>query len=321
MVKYPDTPQFDQVVREIRLRHNYQGKDEAGEPIYRQDTPYPKLKFKGTVKSHGTNAGILKTKDGVFYQSRERVLSLDQDNSGFMAAMVQKNLDSLFTPYEFEDYVAIYGEWCGKTIQKGVAVSQLERMFLIFAVKVDGKWVDFKPCELPEGIYHIDTFGTYSVEIDFNTPDFARNKIVEMTQQVEDECPIGKYFGVSGVGEGIVFRCVDVPEIVFKSKGDKHAVSRVKKLNPVDTEETELILNFVQGTVTEARLEQGLTYLSENGMEKIPQNIGHFLRWVVGDVLKEESWRLDDIEKERPINRKKVNVEITTLAKRWSLNN
>ena len=34
------------------------------------------------------------------------------------------------------DYVTVFGEWCGKGIQKGVAINQLEKMFIIFELKL-----------------------------------------------------------------------------------------------------------------------------------------------------------------------------------------
>lgn len=64
MLKYPSIDQFRNVVRIVKTNHDYQGKDEVtGEVIYSHDSPYPTMSFKGTVKLHGTNAGIVKYKD------------------------------------------------------------------------------------------------------------------------------------------------------------------------------------------------------------------------------------------------------------------
>ena len=77
MIKYPSIEQFRNVIRTVKERHDYQGKSENGEPIYQHVSPYPVIKFTGTVKLHGTNAGIVLCKDGTMsFQSRERQLTL-----------------------------------------------------------------------------------------------------------------------------------------------------------------------------------------------------------------------------------------------------
>ena len=53
MIKYPSIEQFRNVIRQVRERHDFQGKTENGEPIFQHLTPYPTIKFKGTTKLHG----------------------------------------------------------------------------------------------------------------------------------------------------------------------------------------------------------------------------------------------------------------------------
>lgn len=223
MKKYPSLNQFRNVIQDVRKSHDYKGIDEEGKAIYLHDSPYPTLKFKGTVKLHGTNAGIVRYSDGrTEFQSRERVLSVGSDNAGFCTYFYSKNLDHIFSEFEFNDYVAIYGEWCCGNVQKGVALTQIpEKKFIIFGIKVDDIWI-----EIPEwledrelNIYNILQFKTYEIEIDFNSPELNQNKLIEMTLEVEEECPVGKYFGVSGIGEGIVFSCETSKSLIFKSKG------------------------------------------------------------------------------------------------------
>lgn len=318
MIKYPSIEQFRNVVRRVRELHDFQGKDENGEPIYRHTSNYPTLKFQGTVKLHGSNGGIVRYPDRIEFQSRERVLTITEDNQGFMATMLSKNLDKLFSRFEATSTVAIYGEWCGTGIQKGVAISTLPKMFVIFGVKVNGEWVTL-PQDLHDndnGIYNVLQFPTYEVEIDFNRPELVQNHLIELTTEVENECPAGKFFGVSGIGEGIVFTCVDNHDLMFKSKGEKHSVSKVKVINSIDTEALASINEFVESTVTEARLEQGLSFFRENNIEVKPSNTGEFLRWVVTDVLKEE---LDTITS-NGLNEKQVKAAIVTKSRQWFLN-
>lgn len=320
MKKYPSIDQLRNVVKTVKVQHDYQGKDEKGEAVYQHLSNYPTLEFRGTIKLHGTNASIVKYSDGrKEYQSRERVLSLEQDNANFMMSMMGKDTDFLFSDIEFNDYCAVYGEWCGGNIQKGVAINGLPKMFVIFGIKVDDEWIN-----LPEekhdnenGIYNILQFPTYDVIIDFNNPELIQNKLIEDTLAVEEECPVGKYFGVSGIGEGIVYSCTTNPDLKFKSKGEKHSVSKVKTLNAVDVEALAGIQEFVDNVVTDNRLNQGLGYLKEMGIEIDSKNTGEFLRWVVGDVVKEET----DTIVANQFDMKKVKAAVVNKARVWFLNN
>lgn len=319
MKKYSSIEQFRNVIREVKSIHDFKGKDEEGKAIYRHTENYPTLKFKGTVKLHGTNSSVVKYSDGrLEYQSRERVLSLEQDNAGFMSEMMPKDLSFLFNGINFNDYCAVYGEWCGGNIQKGVAINGLPKMFVIFGIKADDKWLEL-PAWLysnENGIYNILQFDTFEVEIDFNNPKLVQNKIIEMTISVENCCPVGKFFGKDGVGEGIVFTCVDNQDLKFKSKGEKHSASKVKTLNTVDVELMANINEFVELAVSENRLQQGISYFNENNIEVEPKNTGQFLGWIVKDVLKEEA----DTLTESGLDEKKVKNAIVTKARTWFLN-
>ena len=320
MKKYNSIEQFRNVIREVKSRYDYKGKDEQGNPIYRHTDNYPILKFTGTVKIHGTNAGIVKYSDGKLeFQSRERVLSIDEDNANFMSEMSKIDLSFLFNDIEFSDYCAVYGEWCGGNIQKGVAINGLPKMFVIFGIKADDKWVKV-PINLHDNannIYNILQFTTFDIEIDFNNPELVQNKIIEMTIGVEEYCPVGRSFGKEGIGEGIVFTADIDQDLKFKSKGEKHSVTKVKKLNPVDTEVMNSINEFVDSTVTENRLKQGVTFFEENNIEVDSKNTGQFLSWVVRDVLKEEN----DTIVNNNLDEKKVKDAIVTKSRMWFLNN
>ena len=318
MKKYPSIDQFRNVIRTVRTNHDYQGKDEEGNPIYSHTENYPTLKFKGTVKLHGTNAGIVDYGDRIEFQSRERVLSLEDDNAGFMRIMHSKDLAFLFDRFNSVEYIAVYGEWCGGNIQKSVAINGLDKMFVIFGVKVDDNWVEL-PSDLhnnEEGIYNILQFPTYEIDIDFNTPEIVQNKLIEMTLLVEEECPAGKFFGKEGVGEGIVFTCTSDQTLKFKSKGEKHSASKVKVINAVDVELMQSINDFVELAVSENRLNQGISFFKENNISVDSKNTGEFLRWIVTDVLKEEK----DTLEESGLDEKKVKAAVATKARVWFLN-
>lgn len=171
MKKYSSIEQFRNVIREVKARHDYKGKDEEGKAIYQHTESHPI-----------SNAGIAKYSDGrLEFQSRERVLSLEEDNANFMAEMMKVDLSFLFSNIQFNEYCAVYGEWCGGNIQKGVAINGLPKMFVIFGVKADDNWIEL-PLYLHDNqnnIYNILQFPTYEVDIDFNSPEFAKTSQVQ----------------------------------------------------------------------------------------------------------------------------------------------
>lgn len=83
--------------------------------------------------------------------------------------------------------------------------------------------------------------------------------------------------------------------------------------NSVDTVMIKDVREFVEQTVTENRLQQGLDYMNEMQIPTDIKHVGDFLRWVVGDVTKEES----DIIETKGFEKKLVNQEITKVAKRF----
>lgn len=261
-----------------------------------------KINLIGTVKIHGTNSSVgLDLKDNsLFYQSRNRVLSLDDDNYDF-AKYIEDNkseflkiFDEIKNKINTEKYdsIIIYGELAGKGIQNKVAVSQIDRFFAPFSVVgVNKDTVDQLDVKLSvnESIrfYPVETFGVYNVQLDLDNVHLAQQEVKDLTINVENECPVGKYFGVSGTGEGIVFTD-ETKQYSFKSKGEKHSVSKVKVIANVDIEKINKIKDFVDYSVTENRLNQGIEYLKEMNKELDISSIGDFLRWLANDVLKEE---------------------------------
>lgn len=234
-----------------------------------------------------------------------------------MLNMSGKNLSFLFDDIDFENHIAIYGEWCGGSIQKGVALNQLPKMFVIFGVKVDDKWIDIVRHDNEQGIYHIEQFPTFMVDIDFNNPELIQNTLLELTMKVEELCPVGKQLGVEGIGEGIVFTSIDNPDLKFKSKGEKHSVSKVKVLNSINEEEVNSINEFVEYSVTENRLKQGLDYMKENNIELSQKSTGEYIRWIVNDIIKEEL----DVIVANTIDLKKANAKISQKAREFYFNN
>ena len=113
---------------------------------YRKHPEAPRnITFIGTVKMHGTNAGLCyNEKDGLWCQSRANIIDLTYDNAGF-AFHIHKFkgvLDTIFRDCSEHfridtntNTLVLYGEWCGGNIQKGVALCDLPKMFVIFGLK------------------------------------------------------------------------------------------------------------------------------------------------------------------------------------------
>lgn len=332
MKKYPKIMQFKDVITQVKSRSEFVTKDEDGNPIYDSLRKKPILTFTGTVKLHGTNAGVVVKRDGtVIPQSRERELSITNDNMGFASWCSQEKVKEFFIKQaetEFENpkiqEVVFFGEWAGQKIQKGVGISELEKFFALFEVALveDDEHITYctpyivKNDELR--IYHVALAGTYSITIDFNHPELSQNQLIAYTEKVEEQCPFAKMFGVEGVGEGIVWKCYDDKSdlvLRFKVKGEKHQKSKVKTLVPVNEEEIQEIEQFVDYALTENRLLQGLDYLKEMNLPLISSSIGEFIKWCQKDVIEEEKQAL--IANQLDIG--KVKRKIIEVARNWYL--
>lgn len=340
MIAYPETEQFRTIIADLRRNANFKEED-RGKPL-------PTMKFIGTVKLHGTNSAIAFQKDNGFWcQSRNNVITPMKDNAGFATMMspvaekfffekVLPHSSTIRQAYDEGKPVIIYGEWCGGNIQKNVAITGLNRMFVIFKVKIVdkktvtnaeggeedvkvGSWVhpnEWKEINWHEKwIYNVYDFPTYEIDIDFNFPELAQNKLVEITEAVERQCPVGLYFKSDGVGEGVVWTEWEKTcgGIRFKVKGEKHSVSKVKTLAPVDTEKIASVKEFVEYACTDNRMSQGLDYLREQHLSIEMKNFGTFLKWLIGDIVKEERDTIADSN----IDIKDISRYIQGHAKAW----
>lgn len=292
----------------------------------------PTLNFTGTVKLHGTNAAIIREPDGsITVQSRSRILtSAQDDNAGFWAyvnSLTEEQLNSLFISV-FGVYPPIgerqilYGEWCGGSIQKGVALNQLPKMFVVFTARwvseTEHTWVP-----LPERnwwitgdpVFFINQIPKFHVSIDFNDTTEAIDKITRLVARVEEECPFAKSLGVTGVGEGIVWTRDDNPSsrYWFKTKGEEHSKSHVQVLKPVNTETLTNVDKFVEYALSDDRLTKGIDYLREMQLPISQSSTGDYLKWIGNDVLNEEQRALGAQELEW----KTVAKQLSNKARQW----
>lgn len=290
--------------------------------------------FANGILVHNSNGGVSIDKSGdIWAQSRSDIITIENDNAGFAFFVETKKevFREIFSHIDFNGYdiITIFGEWCGGNIQKGVAINGLPKMFVIFDIKRsyeteeqgDNLYSTEEEISLyrstDNNIYNIYDYETYTLEIDFNNPSESQNKLIELTNEVEKECPVGKAFGNEGIGEGIVWCYQDENGVKyrFKVKGEKHSSSKVKTLATVDTEKLNSIKEFVEYAVTENRLNQGLEKVfGINGQLDITKT-GEFLKWVVSDVIKEELDTLAD----NGLVPKDVTSAISVKGRSWLL--
>jgi hypothetical protein len=217
------------------------------------------------------------------------------------------------------DQIAVFGELIGGTIQPGVALEKLPLQFVVFDVceLKAGKRTYLSHEELiqfGEGLRRvaraldaqeilscITHYPHFTVSIDaFSeaSKQQAQTQLSNTTASVEAQCPVALAKGVSGTGEGVVWRSIGAatrgPEgfgIRFKVKGDEHTNSKVRTLNPANAAKALAAQNLeevCQAVCTDARMKQGLHYLRENDTPEKDRK-STFMRWVVEDTLKEES--------------------------------
>lgn len=287
-VKFPSIQQFRNAVSQLRRLDGVSS-----------------VEYVGYTKLHGTNASVIVDESFNLYpQSKTRFLTVDEDNAGFaqyvqdyankFEAMAQEILEN---HPEAKLPIIMCGEFAGGNIQRGVALNGLPKFFSVFGYGniTNNDSIEWLPFDHDIGqyspvIYNISQFGAYYVTIDPTNPAEVQNELVDLTVRVEAECPAGAYFGISGTGEGVVWRPLD-DELVknkdlwFKVKGDKHSSSKVRTLASVDPEVAKSITEFVEYVTTESRLDQGITEVGGADLA----NTGAFLKWLNKDIIKEES--------------------------------
>lgn len=270
--------------------------------------------FRGTVKLHGSNAGVACLPDGLIAQSRNRPLSLDDDNLGFAAFVARPEVTAALRALEAEiraevDHppdrrLTLFGEWCGPGIQKRVAINGLpSKQLVLFAVVLDAgeeaRYVDAVP-RLGERFAELGIFSILDGPVWEQTVDFVKadtvaafvERATALTEQVEEACPWGARFDAEGTGEGIVWVPVGAhfgrTDLYFKTKGEKHRKTGGRGVKiPIDPKVMAGIAQFVEYAVTEGRLAQGVEVLREMGTPIEMPSMGAYLKWVGGDVKRE----------------------------------
>lgn len=314
-VKMKKIGQFREIVSTINRTATFVGLGDDGEAIYDNTRTKPTLTFKGTTKLHGTNASVCLHKDEIYAQKKSGKITIEKDNFGF-AFFVESNKDHFKELLKEiakranintdENILTYYGEWAGNGIQKSVAISNIEKSFFGFGVKItpitnseddeqNSYWLDsdiFGDLKATDRrIYNLYMFKTFEVEVNFESPltlGKAQELFEKLTLEVEAECPVAKELGHEGIGEGIVWTATwNDTQLIFKTKGDKHSVSKVKKVASIDIEKLKSIEEFVNYASTHNRFEQALGEVFGKDEPEM-KRMGDLIRWVVNDINSEE---------------------------------
>lgn len=321
LIKYPSIPQFRTVVSKVK----HWSECNMISP--------PKLNFSGHVKLHGSNCSVAYNGVEFWSQSRESILDTKNRNRGFYG-WAEENKDYLISTLKpllgKNDAVVMYGEWCGGGIQKGVALNGLDKFFCAFDVcvtnpdqvldhgvyvyKDTSTWITDKVLDTIHNekirLYNVKQFPKYDKVIDFSNPHESINSIIKDVESVEKKCPVGISFGKDGCGEGIVYSAILDGELLqFKVKGEKHSVTKVKTLAPVDMEKVNSVNEFCEYAVTENRIEQGIFEVSASSIE----HTGKLLKWVMQDIHKEEG----DVLAHNKLTMKDISSVASAIIKKY----
>lgn len=296
-----------------------------------QGQPFPVVRYRAKVKLHGSNCAVQVSDEGVFAQSRTAMLTPEADYKGF-AAWVRSHAGYFST---LQPGIAVFGEWCGPGVEKGMAISQAQgKVFAVFAVRV-GERIVFAPDEVRALVpaagapadLHVLPWEGDAVTVDYGSRaqlDRVAAAVNERVSAVEREDPwVRAVFGISGLGEGLVFYPVDVdgrpPKadaeslalLMWKAKGEKHRTAGTKTAVQVSATAAASVDDFVALMVTEARLAQGLSAVC--GGTRDPKLTGMFLAWVSADVQKESVAELEASGLTWP----QVDKAVQTRARAW----
>jgi hypothetical protein len=281
----------------------------------------------GSPKLHGTNASIVFYKDGTYQiQSRNNILNEHKDNMDFYKWMNKERInfikEKLSNYLEKYPMVVIYGEYAGKSIQQGVAISKMERFFAPFAIRLINRKEDYYivPENMKiwnEGLRIFDLFKPkHIIQLDskkFNDMSFVE-EIDNFVKKYETQDVFSEQFNINGTGEGIVWHyIIDGKAYFFKTKIDEFQTKAQKVNYDKSIEQIKEEKKIVEYCLNEHRLKQGIDYLKENNFDIRIENIKSFIGFIVKDVLREEQRFLED----NAISEKTINKLIGTEAARW----
>jgi hypothetical protein len=260
--------------------------------------------------------------------SRSQIITSQHDNCGFAAWVEDKQ--EYFAKLVDDKPFIIYGEWCGPGIQKGVAINGIpNRIFAVFGIRwINSDLFESHPLVLQKIIgdipdLHVLPYFESTFVVPWEGPrdetEELLNRINSHVHNVEREDPwVKSTFGISGIGEGLVFYPINpgyaaFSSLTFKAKGAAHSVVAATKPVQYDATIVASLKEFADLVVTPARLEQARGIVNINDFTFEMKNIGAFMKWINQDILKECSVELD-VSK---LNRNDAMKACSLKARNW----
>lgn len=250
-------------------------------------------------KIDGSNGSIwLKDNGEIGCGSRNRELTLDNDNQGFMAKVLQdENIKEFLTIYP---NLRLYGEWLIPHTLKTYENSAWRKFYVFDVVDNHGNYLKYEIYKTLLEAYGIDYIPPIC-KITNPTYDKLITQLEKNVYLIED----GK-----GVGEGIVIKNYDYrnkygrqtwAKIVrneFKASHSKHQITEVK-----DKKQVESVI--VDKYVTESLVTKEFAKIkNETGWSS--KMIPRLLNTVYYNLVKEESWNFVKENKNPQIDFKRL---------------
>jgi len=320
-IKWPKIPQFQKAHQQIVQQMEISGSDLT-------------IIYRGKIKLDGTNSSVQIHEGGLVPQSRNRNLSVENDNHSFArwVTLRQKFFQSLPTG------IVVFGEWCGQGVQSRSEISKHnQKIFCVFGIvsqSPDGvtRTLVDEPEEiqeilgdLPEDVFVLPWL-TPEFDVHFGDPqhvNYVLKQINTWIDEVAKEDPWAKeVLGLEASGEGVVFypRPSSYSQFEwagFKAVSEKTRTRKQPKAAQLSTEQLSSLDDFVETFVTEARLEQGVREACQGVIDT--QLMGPFLKWFSNDVKSESQDEMDSLTETLGIAPKMVMRVIMNKARTWFL--
>ncbi len=238
---------------------------------------------------------------------------------------------ALLTELAPESYnCAVYGEWCGGSVQRGNdAICKVkDKFFAVFAVYDIDNDVVYNTMStlttilvflgLDRHVTIIDPIRT--LEFSFLDCEEVSEEVNALVEMFETTDPwVNELFGIDAPGEGVVVSPVNADREsysrwTFKAKTKAHSVNKAKKPAQMVATPSGEAVEFAEQFATEQRFNQAI---SELGIDFDMKNMGHFLKWVSQDIQKES---VDELEASG-LEWKDCAKQITNLSKQWFMKN
>jgi len=238
MIKFGSINDYRVLIEDIKHITQYVKQDDSDNSIYDETINLPKLSVVGSEKIHGTNGSVCYSNlDGFWIQSKDRILSLEDDNAECCKENLKKKdswikiIKSLANEYDIDlnqNIITVFFEWSGGNIMGSKsALYKLDYKSMIFQYfmvtptiqklgkdnrETGTKW--FQTCtnpgnsfdgnlnniwvaDLEDNIFNVMNYDTYHIEIDFNKPKESKLKLENLVKKIEQCSPIAKSMGQS----------------------------------------------------------------------------------------------------------------------------